>query len=167
MLNRAKFFVLGFAFLLSPFSEAIYAQQSEGIVRTFMVVGLVNESVDFSDGDSVLLKVNKDSTSFTTKTFVTDPSHPLSAFSGESFGFGVSAMYVTRSLGDTPAGFFAWLLDEDTPEAPPTGSVALLGPDAVILQTETFHLNSSGGIIYPTNDEAQPIAMIVTAVFTK
>ncbi len=132
-----------------------------------MIIDLLDENVDFSSEDSVLMKVNNKSGGIVTRTFSTSPEHPLSAFSGETFGFGVSAMYITRGMGQTPVGVFGWLLDEDTPEPPPAGSVALLGPDVVILQTETFHVTTGQNFLYPTIDENDATATIVTALFTK
>ena len=166
-LTKTKLALVTFACLLVNSSGTIHAQQPDGIIRTFMIVDLVNENVDFGDEDSVLLKVENDLNSISTKTFFTDPNHPLSAFSGETFGFGASAMYVTRSFGDTPVGVFAWLLDVDTPEPPPVGSVAFLGPDVVILQTQTFNVYTDQNFIYPTPDESASRATIVTALFTR
>ena len=166
-MSRARFAVLTFAFLLASSSGAIHAEQPEGVIRTFLVMNLVDENVDFSSEDSVLLKVNQHSGVSVVRTFGTGPNDPLSAFNGKDFGFGVSAMYITRGLGDTPVGVFAWLLDDDTPEPPPVGSVALLGPDAVEFQSETFHVTIVQDFLSPSIDEGDAAATIVTAVFTK
>lgn len=164
-MSRIRFAILTFAFLLTSLGETIHAQEPDGVIRTFLVIEF--SDVDFSDEDSVLLKVGNDSGDLVERTLVTGPDHPLAAFDGETFGFGVPVMYLTKGFGDTPVGTFGWLLDENTPEAPPVGSVALLGADAVIIQSETFYVTVGKDFLYPSIDPTDSAATIVTAVFTK
>jgi hypothetical protein len=158
----------GFAFvalttLIANSSGRLLAEEPQGVSRTFAVFG----QIDFSDEDSVLLKVGKSNTTSSTKT-LSIPERPcldgMDLITGSS-----SVTYITKGLGDTPIGV-GWVVDPESPDLPPTGSVTLTGPDALLVQETLFILYSDQGYIYvstTTSDPYADILTVVTAIFSK
>jgi hypothetical protein len=124
------------------------------------------ESVDFTDEDSVLIKVEKsDGGPGGTKMFWGFDQVP--DFTEAVFD-SPRAMYITKGNGRTSIGSFCWLLFEDTPEPPPIGAVALLGPDAELTQVDLGYVYVDGAYILPGGNQATDHRMIlVTALFSK
>ena len=152
---------LTFALLLSTSTRDTHAGEPPFVCRTFAVfLDFGVEIPDFSDGNSVLVQVEKSDTTPTTLQFI-DPAYP------ELQGAWISgpAMYITKGEGRTPIGSFWWLVPEgETPEPPPIRAVTLTGPDALLIQDDVGNVTVQGGYIFPGNDFRM---VVVTALFSK
>jgi hypothetical protein len=123
------------------------------------------ESVDFTDEDSVLIKVEKSDGLPSTLTFSGFGEVP----DGTEVVIGSPrAMYITKTNGRTSIGSFWWLLSEETPEPPPIGAVALTGPDAELTQVDLGYVWFQQRYILPGGNPASHHRMILaTALFSK
>lgn len=138
----------------------LLAEEPQGVVRTFAVFG----AVDFTSEDSVLLKVGTSNSTPIVRHLITGDGSYLD--NSTWFIGSPSAMYITKGEGVTNVGSFAWLVDSETPEPPPTGSVTLTGPEALLIQ-EAYHVYVDQNFIYASRDENDGVMTIVTAVFSR
>ena len=155
---------LTLALLLSISTGVTDAAEGQGVWRTFAVLLNYGTSVDFSDEDSVLIKVEKADVTPSAKEFAgfgedLDGTVAVIGFPG--------AMYITKTNGRTYIGSFWWLLSEETPEPPPIGAVALTGADAQLYQQSLGSINVSGAHILPDTSGAGKQMILVTARFSK
>ena len=157
---------LTLALLLSTSARDTHAAEPRGVWRTFAVwLDYGVESVDFTDEDSVLIKVEKSDLGPGTKIFGGFDQVP----DGTEVVFdSPRAMYITKGNGRTSIGSFCWLLFEDTPEPPPIGAVTLLGPDAELTQVDLGYVYVQGAYILPNgNPQTNQRMILVTALFSK
>ena len=129
----------GLALLASAMLASPANAKDPGVIRTFAVFLLPGVDVDFTNEDSVLIKVEKnEGSSQPTLDFVNcNPDISDFNFDGTRWVF-QPAMFITKGEGRKIIGSFAWLLDEATPVPPPANAVAMMGADEFILQEKVF-----------------------------
>mgnify|MGYP001553765308 CR=1 FL=1 len=153
-----------FALLLSTSTRDTHAAGPQGVWRTFAVyLDSRVEYVDFTDEDSVLIKAEKSDLDPATKMFWGFDQVPDFT---EAVIDSPGAMYITKGNGRTSIGSFCWLLFDETPEPPPVGAVALLGPDAELTQVDLGYVYVDGGFLVP-GTPANFRMILVTALFSK
>ena len=155
--------MLALAFVLSTMAGTTDAAGPSGVLRTFAVVGY--ESVDFSSDDSVLVKTKGADVTPSVKEYADENNPDLD---GTQWSFGSpGAMYITKGQGDTVVGAFAWLHSPETSDPPPIGAVAMMGPDALVIQEDVGPISVRGNFITPSSDPTTNRMIIVTAVFNR
>mgnify|MGYP001817467350 CR=1 FL=1 len=163
MFTYSRNSMLTLAFVLSTMAGTIDAAGPSGVLRTFAVV--TYESVDFSSDDSVLVKTKGADVTPSVKEYADEKNPDLD---GTQWSFGSpGAMYITKGQGDTLVGGFAWLLSPETSEPPPIGVVAMLGPDAIVIQEDLGPVRIDGNFITPSSNPMNKHLIIVTAVFNR
>jgi hypothetical protein len=163
MLTYSRRSLLTLAFILSTTVGTVDAAGPDGVLRTFAVV--TYESVDFSSDDSVLVKTKKVDVTPSVKEYA-DADNP--DLDGTQWSFGSpGVMYITKGQGDTAVGSFAWLLSSETPDPPPVGAVAMMGPDALVIQQDLGPVSVQGNFITPSANPLGNRMIVVTAVFNR
>jgi hypothetical protein len=163
MFTYCRRFLLSLVFLASIAAGPIDVAGADEVLRTFAV--LTDQPVDFSSDDSVLVKTKRVDITPSVKEYG-DSSRP--DLDGTQWSFGSpGAMYITKGQGDTLVGGFAWLLSPETSEPPPIGVVAMLGPDAIVIQEDLGPVRIDGNFITPSSNPMNKHLIIVTAVFNR
>jgi hypothetical protein len=138
------------------------------VVRTFAFKASASVEQDFLDDTSVgVIVAPPPDTSDSFAYFVSDPGTD-ELVDGTTWVY-QDAMHVSSDPNDAD-GAFLWLVTEDTPLPPPTGSWTLTGPDSpLILEQKVFLVRrSTFGLLYQVDPiSGTDIFVVVTAIFSK
>jgi hypothetical protein len=154
----------------------LFAEQPQSIVRTFAVEMEGPDALpDFLSTDSLGVVVGAPSSDAATLTF-SDHSNSDVSFDSTVWAYR-PALHVTTDGADTP-GVFWWLLTDETPAVPPSGSVTFTGPDSPQILNQEIHYikacDSANCLGEPTgryrisdSSSYSGVIVVVTAVFSR
>lgn len=164
--------------LLAAVQKPASAQETEqGVIRTFAVFGLLPSDLPnfFSDSSlGVLIAPPERVIDHDFMVFTGENSEYLSNWD-PFFDFTVwetrVATHITKG-GTEMLAPVMWLVDDDTPTPPPTGSITLTGPDSpFIVSQQLFYYDMDPSyneyyVLDPDAGGGKPM-LVVTAVFSR
>ena len=167
-------FLLGVSLL--GMTSIVRAEETSGVVRTFAFLADPLTAASFLSPNSQMVVVARpgepDYLTFAPDAGESEESELLD---GTTWVF-QDAIHVFKG-GQAPEGVFLWLIDEDTPEPPPTGAVTMTGQGSLSIVSEvTFQIKFCGtdcgfgnntNYYVPSYGSFLDVFVVVTAVFNR